>query len=466
MYALVDIETTGGQPSGNSITEIAILISDGERIVDGFQTLVNPGAPIPPYIQAFTGITNQMVEDAPVFPEIAQRVYDLLSNNIFVAHNVNFDYSFIKHQLEACGLTLNAKKLCTVRLSRKVFPGYRSYSLGNICASLGIRLHDRHRAGGDVQATAELFHNILREDKEGIVAESLKKGAREYVLPPNIPKEQADKLPTGAGVYYFVDERGLALYVGKAKNLKSRVYGHFSGTLKSAQKQNFLRAIHGLSFTPTGSELLALLLESHEIRRLWPDENKAQKRVSQVFGLFDYLDQNGKIRFGIDKVRGGVKPLLVFSNRLSAMQYLDKMVDMFQLCPKLCNQQTNPGPCIAIEKEVCGGECQVKENKEAYNAKAQAFFDSLNQEKRIYFIVGKGRTNKEKSVIIYEPGRILSYTFLPSRQQLDFELVREQANHLKLNPVMESILAPVISGEQQKDYKVFTQTQFNFSVNG
>src|SRR5215216_38549 len=166
MYAIVDIETTGGYAAANGITEISIHIFDGEKVVEQFETLINPNQLIPKYIQAFTGITNEMVQDAPTFEEVAEKIYTILQGNIFVAHSVNFDYSFIKSHLGFYGYTLNAKKLCTVRLARQIFPGLPSYSLGNLCHSLEIELKNRHRAGGDAGATVVLFKKQLAEDNK------------------------------------------------------------------------------------------------------------------------------------------------------------------------------------------------------------------------------------------------------------------------------------------------------------
>lgn len=457
MYAIVDIETTGGHPTQNRITEISVFIHDGQKVINHFETLVNPEISIPPYIQAFTGITNEMVANAPAFSDIAPQLYDLLKGNIFVAHNVNFDHSFVKHQLQELSLDLNVKKLCTVRLSRKIVPGYKSYSLGNICAALGIHLANRHRAGGDAQATVKLFEHLLANDVDNHIEEALKRGSKEQQLPPNVSKSDFEKLPKAPGVYYFVDDKGLAVYVGKAKNIRSRVASHFSGELKSKQKQNFMRDIHGFGHTATGNELLAILLESHEIRRLWPNENRAQKKVQQVYGLYDYLDQNNKIRFGIDRVRKDVKPLVTFGSHAAGLQYLNSMIDEYGLCPKLCNSQTNPGTCISVKNEICDGYCLVQENAAAYNDKAQVFFDMLMAEKKAYFIVGKGRNYKEQCVIIYEPGSFVGYTFCSIKDALDFDVVKDAATLLKINSLMEAVLAQVINGEKSKGYKVYVQ---------
>ncbi|RYZ22308.1 MAG: 3'-5' exonuclease, partial [Chitinophagaceae bacterium] len=186
MYAIVDIETTGGYAAANGITEISIQIFDGEKIVEQFESLVNPGKVIPRYIQAFTGITNEMVADAPSFEEIAEKVFTILQGNVFVAHNVNFDYSFVKSNLDYFGYTFNAKKLCTVRLSRQIFSGFPSYSLGNLCHSLEIEIENRHRAGGDAAATVILFKKLLDNDTNGAIQASLNRNSKEAILPPNV----------------------------------------------------------------------------------------------------------------------------------------------------------------------------------------------------------------------------------------------------------------------------------------
>jgi len=166
MYAIVDIETTGSYASAHGITEVAIHVFDGSKVVKKFESLINPLQPIPRYIQSFTGITDEMVANAPQFYEVAEEIFNILNENFFIAHNVNFDYSFLKSYLLRAGLDLRAKKLCTVRLSRRIFPGFPSYSLGNLCRSLEIEINNRHRAGGDAEATVKVFSKLLENDKE------------------------------------------------------------------------------------------------------------------------------------------------------------------------------------------------------------------------------------------------------------------------------------------------------------
>ena len=244
-----------------------------------------------------------MVKNAPRFSDVAERIFTLLQDNIFVAHNVNFDYSFIKHQLAGCGYELTSNKLCTVRLSRKIFPGLASYSLGKICGYLDIQIEDRHRAGGDAKATVALLEKLLENDRSDSIRKFLKKTSKEQSLPPNVPREHYERLPDLPGVYYFHDQRGKVVYVGKAKQIKKRVSSHFSNNSTSKQKQDFLRSIHKITYEVCGNELVALLLESHEIKRLWPEYNRSQKHYEPKFGIIHYTDQRGITRLAIQNLK-------------------------------------------------------------------------------------------------------------------------------------------------------------------
>ena len=244
MYAIVDIETTGGYAANHRITEIAIYHHDGMQVTDTFHTLINPGRNIPYYITGLTGITSEMVFSAPTFESVAKDVFAKLDGKVFVAHNAHFDYSFLKKEFESVGISWQAKKLCTVRLSRKIIPGLRSYSLGSLAESLGIAISNRHRAGGDAAATVRIFDQLLQRDREGNILKALKRNSGETILPPNLPKEQFDKLPAKCGVYYFHDAHGKVIYVGKAINIKKRIAGHFTGDSREWSKSKIRNEIH------------------------------------------------------------------------------------------------------------------------------------------------------------------------------------------------------------------------------
>ena len=300
MYAIVDIETTGGSAAFHKVTEVAILIHDGKRVVDEYQTLINPEKGIPIGITSLTGISNEMVADAPKFYEVAKDILEMLTGNIFVAHNVNFDYSFLKNEYKELGGNLNLNKLCTVRLSRKVLPGHKSYSLGRICDELGIENHARHRAMGDAKATAELMTMLIQNDTEEHIKKALKKNSKEADLPPYLPKTVFDALPDMTGVYYFHDEKGNVLYVGKANNIKKRIRSHFSST-DVVYKQGLKDKLYDITYEICGDEMIAFLLESFEIKRLFPVFNRAQKFPTGRYGLYHYEDGRGVHRLSIGK---------------------------------------------------------------------------------------------------------------------------------------------------------------------
>lgn len=413
MYAIVDIETTGGYAAANGITEIAIHLFDGEKVTEKFETLINPGQPIPYYIQSMTGITDKMVADAPRFEELAEKIYTILHDKIFIAHNVNFDYSFVKSHLKESGFDLNTKKLCTVRLSRKIFPGLSSYSLGNLSRSLGITIYDRHRAGGDSEATVQIFQLLLQNDKDKHIPKSLQRNSKEWILPPNVPKEHFDHLPYTPGVYYFHDKKGKVVYVGKATNIRYRVNSHFSNNSESRQKQNFMQHVHAISYQSCGTELMACILESAEIKKRWPVFNSSQKRWEDVYGIFLYEDQNGYHRLAIDKNRKRLNPLYTFHYLVDGHAIIRKLIKDYQLCPKLCFLQKDDGNCDGIVEGHCKGACQQKESPAKYNKRVQKAAASLLAQPS-FTILDKGINGNDQSCILVEEGKFYGMGYIPA----------------------------------------------------
>ena len=253
---------------------------------------MNPECEIPYFITGLTGIDGDMVRNAPKLHEISEKISDFTRDTIFVAHSVNFDYNVIKNEFKNLNLDFARKKLCTVRLSRKLLPGYHSYSLGKLCSALGIPLTDRHRARGDAHATVLLFKKLLGTEGAAPVFKSfLNSRSQEATLPPSLPKATFDTLPAKPGIYYFKDARGKNLYVGKAINIKKRVLGHFYD--KTTKEVRLCRETAHIDFELSGSELLALLMESHAIKHHYPLYNRAQKRSLQQYSIFSYEDRNG-----------------------------------------------------------------------------------------------------------------------------------------------------------------------------
>jgi DNA polymerase-3 subunit epsilon len=419
MYAIVDIETTGGYAANNDITEVAIVLHNGNSVTDRYETLIRPARPIPYYIQVLTGITPAMVEDAPTFEEVAEEIFERLKDCVFIAHNVNFDYSFIKHHLQLCGFELNVQKLCTVRLSRKVFPGLQSYSLGKLCVHFNIVIQNRHRAGGDADATVTLFENILLNNGIEHVQKFLKKGSKEQYLPQFLPKEEIDKLPYTPGVYYFHNQKGKIIYVGKARNIKYRVRSHFSHNGAGKQKQEFMRNIYSITYEACGTELMAFILESIEIKRLWPEYNASQKRFTANYGIYAFEDQNGYLRLAINKKMKNQEALYTFQLLHEGHRLLKRLIQDFDLCPKLCYLQKDDGPCVPVNLlKACLGACEKKEEVTVYNERVMRAKDFLDNHLPTFAVLDDGKDNYEQSCVLIEKGRFYGMGYVPVDTQV------------------------------------------------
>jgi len=440
-FAIVDIETTGGYASGHGITEVAILIHDGIGVREQFSSLVNPGQSIPPAIQALTGIDDRMVSAMPSFQELAPGIAQLLEGRVFVAHNVNFDYSFIKHHMEQAGYPFHADRLCTVRLSRKIWPGLPSYSLDKLCRSLDISIEHRHRAAGDAQATAVLFSRILSLDTRGHVKAMLKRGSREMQLPPHLPKAMFDSLPHQPGVYYFQDQAGKVVYVGKAKDIRQRVSAHFTGQNPYPQRQHFLHDVHVIDYTVCGTELMAFLLESVEIRRLWPTYNRAMKHPEARFGLFCYEDQSGYLRLAIGRMKKNQHPVQVFYSQRSGVDTLHKLARKFALCPELCMLGPCNGPCGVHTGGVPGAD-RLRDRRPAreYNDRVTEALSHLMLHLPSFAIVDEGRDEEERSCIWVDKGNFYGMGYIGPFNDLKGEQIKETLTPYPGNQYMMQLI--------------------------
>ncbi|NND88015.1 MAG: GIY-YIG nuclease family protein, partial [Flavobacteriaceae bacterium] len=366
-FTVIDVETTGGVRNGR-MTEICIMTVKGGEVVDTYQSLINPEENIPNNIVALTGITNEMVTDAPKFHEIAHIIEEKTRDAIFVAHNVNFDFGFLKKEFGLLGFKFSRKKLCTVRLSRKLIPGLRSYSLGRLCRDVGISLVGAHRAEADTRATTELFLKLLQLDEASsyeTFLHFLHKSSRQGTLPPHLVTEDFEKLPETPGVYLFKDKKGKVLYVGKAKNIKSRVLSHIYG--KAQKTLALCNATHHLDFEETGNELSALLLEAEYIRKFYPMYNRAQKRPVHTYQIISYTNQRGVLQLALGKTKNATNSVLTLYNKIAGIEALIALCEKFQLCPKYCALQITNEPCSHYKIKDCLGVCSGTEEVSVYN---------------------------------------------------------------------------------------------------
>ncbi len=414
-FAIVDIETTGGSPGMDRVTEIAIALHDGEKIIDRFESLINPERSIPYNITQITGITNEMVADAPKFYEVAKQVVEMTQGAVFVAHNVGFDYSFIRYEFQQLGYVFRRRKLCTVRLSRKVFPGLRSYSLGNLIKHFKIEVTDRHRAMADVMATVELMEKAFAQDENNETDNLVNLGISETRLPKNITLDQLHELPEACGVYYFYNKEGDVIYVGKSVNIKKRAMQHFAAQTSKAVKMQ--QVIHDITYELTGSELIALLLEATEIKRISPQFNSALRNRNMNWCIHKYTNEAGYICFALAKtsLKKAKEFDIVtrFHRSAIAKSTLRGLVQRFELCACLCGIEESGKSCFQYQIGKCLGANMGEEDVLAYNEKAALAilaFDRIFEEDML--IIDKGRTAEEQSVVWIEDNQMVGFGYV------------------------------------------------------
>lgn len=411
MYAIIDIETDGGSLKSSKITEIAIFLHDGEKVVDSFISLVDPESYIPPFITQLTGISNDMVVGAPKFYEVAKQIIEITKDAIFVAHSVNFDYTIIRNEFRKLGFDFTRDKLCTVKLSRKLIPLQPSYSLGKLADSLGIEINGRHRAGGDAEATVKLFEMLIALDNKKVTKGNIKPGDPKFDN-PNISAEQINMLPQEAGVYYFFNSDRDLIYVGKSKNIRKRVMTHLlnSHTNKGMAMR---KEIADIDFEVTGNELVALLKESDQIKQKKPFFNSAQKRTYFQYGLFSNQQLDGFIRLELKKIKEGSLPLTAYSSRKEGTEHLYKLNEEFNLCLTLTGLNTSPGACFHYKIKQCNGACHGKESADNYNKRVMEALGTFRFKIQNVYVVDRGRTLNERTIVQVKNGRYVGFGFAP-----------------------------------------------------
>lgn len=399
MYAIIDIETTGGSARTEKITEIAIYLHDGKQITGEFSTLVNPERNIPHFITNLTGITNEMVENAPRFYEIAKQVVELTEGRTFVAHNARFDYSFIRQEFKSLGFNYKRNILDTVALSRKLLPGHSSYSLGNICKDLRISITGRHRASGDALATVKLLEILI--EKENINSGShanLLKNTKLAKLNSHLNPAKLDNIPEEAGVYYFYNEDKDLIYIGKSRNLHERIHTHLSNN-STNRSMEMRDRIADIDWQVTGSELIALLIESQEIKQNKPVYNRAQRRTGFQWGIFTSTDPKGYINYRYGQLSNNDTPVSVFTSKEKARSKLITLVEKFNLCQKLAGLYETESSCFHYQVGLCKGACCEKESPENYNERAAKALEEFIFTRRNFFIIDSGRDESERCAV-------------------------------------------------------------------
>lgn len=415
MYAILDIETTGGKYNEEGITEIAIYKFDGHKITDQFISLVNPEIPIQPFVVNLTGINNEMLRQAPKFYEVAKRIVEITEDTIIVAHNASFDYRILQTEFNRLGFEFERQTLCTVELSKKLLPDVKSYSLGKLVRELGIPMSDRHRASGDAKATVTLFKLLLSKDtRKEIISNTIRLE----------PKKQIDskllriieKIPGETGVYYMHKEDGTIIYIGKSRNLKRRIIQHFTSDNRKSKK--IQDDVYSVSFEKTGSDLIAQLKENEEIKINKPIYNRALRKTLYQNQLISFMDDEGYINLKIEKADARKTPITTFTNYQQAKNSLFKITEVYGLCQKLTGLYQTKTACFSYSIKECAGACIGEESPENYNSKVEDFLRKNSFENQSLLIIDRGRDVEERSVVHIENGIFKGIAFYNLNYQL------------------------------------------------
>lgn len=419
MFAIIDIETCGGKFKFQKgrITEICILVHDGLQVVDKFTTLLNPDCYISPMFTNLTGISNEMVADAPRFHEVAKKIIEMTEDKIFVAHNVGFDYNFIKDEFDSLGYKYRRETLCTVRLSRKLIPGLTSYGLGHLCATLGIENEARHRAEGDAVATAQLFDKLLNiksahpqyknQGVEKIMTRRID-NIKDYVL---------KKLPEECGVYYFLNREGEIIYIGKSVNVYNRAISHFNNNENKGRKM--LNELYNVDFVATGSELIALLLEAEEIKKHKPKYNRMRKADTFTHSIDWSRDKKGILNFKLVPYEESENPLLSFTSYMSGRERLEGWLEEHELCLRYCGL-TGDDEAVCFDHHIkkCKGICAGEEEIGIYNERVQKIISKYSFEHTDFVVLDQGRRKEELSVVLVEKGNYVGFGYFDTTESV------------------------------------------------
>lgn len=387
---------------------------------------------------SLTGISSKMLRNAPKFYEVAKRVIEITQGCIIVAHNAKFDYRILKLEFGRLGYDFECKNLCTVELSKQLIPDLPSYSLGKLVRSLGIPISDRHRASGDALATTKLFELLLNKDIDKSIVKTYIRLEPKRQLEPKL-SEIIQSLPSVTGVYYIHNDDGDIIYIGKSKNIKNRINQHFAGQAPKSKKIQL--EVASVTYEPTGSELLALLKESAEIKHHKPKYNRALRRTIFTHGLFSFSDENGYLNLKVEKIKGKAKPITTFSNIQSGKSFMNKVVEKYHLCQKLCGLYKTKSGCFSYTIKECEGACVGEELVESYNSKVQKLIEKHSFKTKSMIIVDYGRSVDERSAVWIEDGILRGFTYFNLNFQINnIEILKTLITPLEHNKDAQHII--------------------------
>lgn len=500
-FVFLDVETTGLNPSRDRITEIAVVYSDGINILKTESTLVNPECRIPAMITSLTGITNDMVAKAPKFSAIAKWLIEAIQDALVIGHNVRFDHGFLSAEFSRIGYPLRIQTACTLRLAKHHLKEKQpSYGLGKLCAHLGIQQQSAHRAAADAEASAKLFSLLYANSGCERFEDFINLESRKLALPPQMGAKGLDDLPSLTGVYYFHDESGKIIYVGKALNIRERVLSHFSADLQNLKERRLKEKTCQITFKALGSELIALLFESEEIKRLKPFFNRVGLRDKSPWGIYlvppprDTSDRYAELRL-INQARVGEVPgatlLKTFTSLRAAKALLNDWQKEHQLCahfisltlkPALGSRQKSTRGCFDFQIDRCLGACRGLENPADYNQRLQLLSEGRFQRPfsvgqaggRDFLIVEQSAAKDSWALVHICQGLYRGFGFSavePTARQPQLDKIQQKVSTSDHERLISQYLLTKFDGSQKKDFFIVdlapaSSTQLAFGLEG
>ena len=385
-------------------------------MVDQFISLVNPERDIQPFVVNLTGINSNMLRNAPKFYEVAKRIIEITQDTILVAHNADFDYRILCTEFRRLGYDFEKPSLCTVELAKNLIPNQASYSLGKLVRALGIPVSDRHRASGDALATVKLFKMLIDKDSnKSIIQESIRLNPKKQLEPKHI--DIIESLPSITGVYYIHNAAGEIIYIGKSNNIKKRINQHFTNSNHKSKRIQL--HVASVTYEATGSELVALLKESEEIKRNKPIYNRALRRTVFTHALYSFKDENDYLNLKIDLADGRKHPITTFSNKQSGKSFMEKAVEDYGLCQKLTGIYKTKTSCFNYDIKTCEGACIQQEPYEIYNKRVESLINKNSYKNKNMVVIDRGREVDERSAILIENGVFKGLGFFNLNYQIN-----------------------------------------------
>lgn len=443
-FSIVDLETTGLSPVKDRIIDVGIIRVENGEIVSEFESLVNPLTYIPEEILAFTGIDKPSLERAPVWEELSGQIRQLLTDSVFVAHNARFDYGFIKNEFKRFEQVFNAKTLCTVKLSRHIAPGLQSYSLDNLISEFDLTVSRRHRAYDDARAIYDLLNKLSGLFGNEALQVAIQNTLKRSTLPKNLAESEVEKLPHSPGTYYFYDSEGILLYVGKAKDIKSRVRAHFSSDHKSQRELNMLSNLAVIDYFETAGELGALIKESQDIKALQPIYNRMLRRQNEMIAAVKAI-RDGIMTIELTRLRdikeiGETEILAVYRSKKAAQIELGEVAKENKLCPIKLGLEKGKGACFAYQMGNCSGVCTGAESPLRYNIR---FIEAFNAKKVPAWPFSGPVKIIEKRDELYEEHVIDNWCYLSgSNKNFDWDMFKIIKRFIYKNKANLSLVVP------------------------